>query len=198
MNFAARNGLLLNRLDRHAAHPATAELRKAAENCFTVAQNFANYCDELAQDRFLTADGKRAKLAEARTKYEREMETARAPIDSAAKGVERLRGQIKLAPIDRTDAVAEMRRAELRTYMRSLSEPARMGALLAPQPDPQILDAVLDAPAALSGVSAEHYALAKTAREKQLHGAKLDAVEALQEIIGEANAAAAVARNDLR
>jgi len=85
MNYAARNGLLLSRIDRHAAHPAAAELRKAAENCFTVAQSYADFCDELAQDRFLTADGKRAKLAEARTKYEREMETARAPIDSAAK-----------------------------------------------------------------------------------------------------------------
>jgi multidrug resistance efflux pump len=128
MNYAARNGLLLSRIDRHAAHPAAAELRKAAENCFTVAQSYADFCDELAQDRFLTADGKRAKLAEARTKYEREMETARAPIDSAAKGVERLRGQIKLAPIDRTDAVAEMRRAELRTYMRSLTSRRRIQA----------------------------------------------------------------------
>jgi len=73
-----------------------------------------------------------------------------------------------------------------------------MGALLAPQPDPQILDAVLDAPAALSGVSAEHYALAKAAREKQLHGAKLDAAEALEAVVSEAAACTAVACNDLR
>lgn len=197
MNYGPRNATILSRLDRHAAHPSTAELRKAAENCFAVAQKFSNQRDEVAGDGRYSAEGKRAQLAEVRTKSERLMQEARGPIDSAAKGVERLRAQIKPAPIDRTDAVAEMRRAELRTYMRSLKDTERMAKLLSPQPDPAILDAVLDAPAALSGVSDEHFALAREAREKQLYGPQLRAIEALQAVVAEADAAASIARADL-
>ena len=101
MNYAARNGLLLSGFDRHAAHPAAAELRKAAENCLAVAQNFTNQRDELLRDQRYTADGKRTKLEELRAEATRLMGDACAPIDRAAKGgLERLRGQIKQVPVD--------------------------------------------------------------------------------------------------
>ena len=197
MNYAARNMTILTRLDRHAAHPSAAELKKAAENCFAVAQKFSNQRDEVVGDGRYSAEGKRAQLAEVRTKSERLMQDARAPIDSAMKGIERLRAQIKPPPIDRTDPVSELRRAEIRAYMRSLPDAARMAKMLSPQPDPSILDAVLDMPAELSGVRAEDYAHAKAAREQQLHGPKLREIEALQAVVGEADAAASVARMDL-
>jgi hypothetical protein len=151
----------------------------------------------LLQDGRYSAAGKQAQLAELRATQERLMADARAPIDSAMKGIDRLRGQIKPAPVDRTDAVAEMRRAEIRTYMRGLTDLARKGKLLSPQPDPSILDSVLDMPCELSGVTAEDYALARQAREEQLHGPKLREIEALQAVVGEADAAASIARADL-
>jgi hypothetical protein len=197
MNYAQRNATILSRLDRHAKHPAAAELKKAALNCFAIAQKFSDQRDELLQDGRYSAAGKQAQLAELRATQERLMADARAPIDSAMKGIDRLRGQIKPAPVDRTDAVAEMRRAEIRTYMRGLTDLARKGKLLSPQPDPSILDSVLDMPCELSGVTAEDYALAREAREEQLHGPKLREIEALQAVVGEADAAASIARADL-
>jgi hypothetical protein len=75
-----------------------------------------------------------------------------------------------------------------------------MTALLVDQgkkPDPKVVEAVLDAPAFLSGVIEEHYNLAKTAREEELHGPQLRAIEALQSIVEDADVAATIARTDL-
>ena len=63
MNYAQRNKTILDRIDRHAAHPAAAELKKAALNCFAVAQKFSDQRDELLQDGRYSAEGKRAQLA---------------------------------------------------------------------------------------------------------------------------------------
>jgi hypothetical protein len=197
MSYAKRNAGILDRIDRHAAHPSTAALRRAAENCFTIAENFAKHRDFLERDGFFTPEGKRAKLTEALTKqFARDMRDARQPIEAAAKDIERLRGEIKPVPVDRTDVVAAMERAEIRAFIRGLSDKDRIAALLQ-QPDPKVLDAVLDAPAALSGVPEQHYAAAKAAREEQLFGAQLAEIDALQAVVDEANAAATIARTDL-
>ena len=197
MSYAKRNANILDRIDRYATHPSTAALRKAAENCFTIAENFAKHRDFLERDGFFTPEGKRAKLTEALTKqFARDMRDARAPIEAAAKEIERLRGNIKPVAVDRTDVVAAMERAEIRAFIRSLPSAEKIATLLN-QPDPKILDAVLDAPAALSGVPEQHYAAAKEAREEQLFGPQLKEIEALQAVVDEANAAATIARTDL-
>ena len=196
MNYSTRNANLLNRFDRHASHPSAAELRGAAERCLAIAQNFSDHRDELQRAGFYTAEGRKAKLSEALTKQvARQMREARAPIDAAAKGVERLRGQIKPAAVDQSP-VAEMRRAEIRAYVRNLPAPARMAALL-DKPDPKVVEAVLDAPAFLSGVLDDHYASAKAAREEQLYGSQFRAIEALQAVVEDADVAATIARTDL-
>jgi hypothetical protein len=152
MNYAARNGLLLSGFDRHAKHPSAAELRKAAENCLAISQNFSNRCDELQRDSNYTPAGRLAKLSEERAAAERRMQDARGPIDSAAKSVERLRGELKPVPVD---------------------------------------------PIPSSGVSAENYLKGLAARDEELNGARVRAIEALQPVIDEASAAAGVAFNDL-
>jgi len=100
MNYEKRNTLILSNFDRHAKHPATAALKKAAEQCLVIAQNCVNQCDELRRDSRYTGAGKRAKLEEVRAQAESQMQLARAPINGAAKAVERLRGQLKPAPVD--------------------------------------------------------------------------------------------------
>jgi hypothetical protein len=192
-----RNQSILNRFDRHAENPATARLAAAAAECLTISERFANQRELLERDGYLTPEGKRVKLAEALTKqFARDLRDARKPIESAAQEVTRLRGEVKPVQVDRTDVVAAMERQEIRAFIRSLPSGDKIAALLK-QADPKILDAVLDAPAALSGVPEEHYARAKTAREEQLHGPQLREIEALQSVVDEANAAAQVARNDL-
>jgi hypothetical protein len=192
-----RNQSILNRFDRHAENPATARLAAAAAECLTISEKFANQRELLERDGYLTPEGKRAKLAEALTKqFARDMRDARVPIEAAAQEVTRLRGEIKPVQVDRTDVVAAMERQEIRAFIRGLSSQDKIAALLK-QADPKILDAVLDAPAALSGVPEQQYAAAKAAREQQLFSPQLQEAAALQAVVDEANAAARVARNDL-
>jgi hypothetical protein len=198
-NYTARNTIILAGLDRHAKHPSAPALRKAAEQCLAIAQKFSDQRDELERDGRYTIEGKRERLKEMLPAATRLMGDARAPIDGAKKGLERLRGELKSAPVDRTDAVAEMRNAEIRAYVRGMeSSLLRSAAILS---DPRIRDAVLDQPAALSGIPEVDYQRAKAARDEQvqeaLNGPKLREIEALEPVVGEADAAAGIAQNDL-
>jgi hypothetical protein len=195
MNYAQRNAFILAGLDRHAAHPATPALRKAAEQCLAIAQKFANQRDELEGNSNYTINGKRAKLKEVFPAAQRLMGDARAPIDGAKKGLERLRGELKPVPaVGRTDDDAE-----IRTYVRSMeSSLDRSAAMLS---NPTIREAVLGKFAALSGVPEVDWAKAKVARDEelneQLNGPKLREIEALEAVVAEADGAAGIAQNDL-
>lgn len=199
MNYGPRNALLLGRIDRHAAHPAAAELRKAAETCLAIAQNSANRCDEVWQDRFLSAEGKRAKLSEMRATQERLMADARRPINAALKAAEQQRAAAtKPVQLEQTSA-AEQRRIEVRQYVRTLPLHEQLGLLMGAQADPEAVEAVLDRKPWLSGIPAVEYAKVQAARDEQLklNNPQLPAIEALLAVAEEANAAAAVAGNDL-
>jgi hypothetical protein len=100
MNFAARNALILRGFDRHAAHPSAPALRKAAEQCLAISQDFAIKRAELERDSRYTIEGKLARLKEVRAEVESQMQLARGPIDSAANFLERLRGQLKPTPVE--------------------------------------------------------------------------------------------------
>jgi hypothetical protein len=200
VNYEKRNGFILAGLDRHKAHPATAALRKAAEQCLAIAQNFANQRDELERDSRYTINGKREKLKEAQAEAEPKMRNARGPIDGAKKALERLRGELKPVPaVGRTDAIAETRDVEDRAYVRSIESSLDRSALLLS--NPAIREAVLGKPAFMSGVPEIDYAKAKVARDAELHeqlnGPKLREIEALQAPVDEADAAAGIAQNDL-
>jgi hypothetical protein len=196
MNLNPRNQSVLKRLEKFAEHPAMPKLLQAATNCLSVAEKFAAQREQLERDGHLSEIGRRAKLTEATKAYARDLRDARAPIAEAAKQIENLRGTIKPVQIDRSDIVSALERAEVRAFIRGLRIPEQITALLK-QNDPKILDAVLEMPAALSGVAPEHYAAAKAAREEQLHGPVLKQVSELQTVVDEADAAAQIARNDL-
>jgi hypothetical protein len=199
MNFQQRNSFVLAGLDRHTTHPATAALRKAAEQCLAISQNFANQRDELERDGRLTLAGKREKLKEAYAGAEPRMRDARGPIDSAAKNLERLRGELKPVPVKQPDPVTEMRNAEIRAYLRSMPSSLDRSAVILS--NPTMRDAALDQPAELSGVPQKDYEAAKLARDQQLseelNGPKLRQIAELEAIIDEADAAAGIAQNDL-
>jgi hypothetical protein len=191
-----RNESVLKRLERFAEHPAMPKLRDAAANCLAIGEKFANQRQQLERDGHLSEIGRRAKLTEATKAHARELREARAPIREQADRIASLRGQIKPVAVDRSDIVSALERAEIRAYVRGLRTQDQITALLK-QNDPKILDAVLEMPAALSGVAPEHFQIAKAAREQQLHGPLLKEIAKLESIVAEADAAAKVARNDL-
>jgi hypothetical protein len=200
VNYGKRNEFILAGLDRHAAHPAHPALRKAAEQCLAIAQNFANQRDELERDGRYTIDGKRAKLKEMQPAAQRLMQNARAPIDGAKKALERLRGELKPVPAPgRTDPIAEMRDAEIRAYVRSIGSSLDRSALVLS--DRATREAALGQAAFMSGIPQKDYEAAKLARDQelneQLNGQKLREIEPLQAVVDEAESAAGIAQNDL-
>jgi hypothetical protein len=173
-----------------------ARLRAAAAQCLAIGDKFAQQRDLLERDSHLSDVGRRAKITDAVRVHARDLRDARKPILEAQQNLDRLRGQIKPVAIDRTDVVAAMERQEIRAFIRGLSSQDKISALLKNN-DPKILDAVLDAPAALSGIEEQHYAAALAARKEQLHGPALMEIEQLKTVIDEANAVAQTARRDL-
>jgi hypothetical protein len=162
-NYAARNAQILGRIDQHAKHPAHAELRKAAQNCLAVAQDLANKRDEVWRDRFLSTDGKLAKLAEMRAAQERLMADARRPINAALKAAEQQRAAAsKPVQLEQTSA-AEQRRVEVRQYVRTLPLHEQLGLLMGDKADPEAVEAVLDRKPWLSGIPAVEYAKVQAA-----------------------------------
>jgi hypothetical protein len=199
MNYGPRNALLLSRIDLHKAHAAHAELRKAAETCLAISQNAANKRDDVWQDRNLSAEGKRAKLAEMRAAQERLQADARRPISAALKAAEQQRAAAtKPVELDRSPA-AEARRIEMRTYLRALPVHEQLGRLMGANADPEAIEAALDRQPWLSGIPAVEYAKVQAAHAEQLqlNNPKLPAIEALEAVAGEADAVATVAGADL-
>lgn len=197
MSLADRNKSILERIDRYADHPSANGLRKAAENCLAVSERFARERDLIVQNGHLTQEGVRAQLTDTlRRTHGRDLRDARKPLEVAAGKLKTMREQVKPAQIDHTDVVAALERQEIRAFVRSLTSQDRT-KLLTPGGDPRVLDAVLDAPAALSGVPENYFAQVKSWREEQLHGPLLNEIAELDALLSEAQNAAVIARGDL-
>jgi hypothetical protein len=196
MSYLARNQSIFERIDRHN-RAETAKLRAAAQKCLAISERLAQERAAIDRDGHLTREGKQARLTEVLKKnYGRELRDARKPFDEFARNIAAVRETVKPVTVDRTDVVAAMERQEMRAFMRGLSN-AEKTALLLESPDARFLDAVLDAPAALSGIAPEIYGRAKDAREEQIHGPVLRELEAMEALLADAQNAALIARNDL-
>jgi hypothetical protein len=201
MSTSARNANIANilsRLDRHAQHPSTATLRKAAEACLNVSERFTSEREQIDQNPHLTRDGKKAKLIDSlRKTHARDLRDARKPFDEAANKLKAMRETIKPAQIDETNVVAALERMEIRTFVFNSPSADKVSLLLHQDASPKILDAVLSAPRELSGVTKDIYDRAKTAREEKLYGPLLQEIETAELVLSEANNAAAIARASL-
>ncbi|WLA78816.1 hypothetical protein [Bradyrhizobium elkanii] len=197
MSYAKRNANILGRIDRHGDHASARLLREAAEKCLEISERFAKERADIEKNNHLTPDGRKAQLLESlKTRHARDLRDARKPLEDFAKSIESMRAKVKPAEIDRGDIVGALERMEIRTFVFNSTNAEKMKLLLE-DADPVILDAVLSAPRALSGVPAEYYDRAKAAREEQLHGPVLRDIAAAQEVLSEARNAAAIARADL-
>jgi hypothetical protein len=99
--------------------------------------------------------------------------------------------------IDATDLAAAMLRQELRTYLRGLDLSERMTALT-DKPDPAMLAAALEAPAALSGLTAETRAHVEEAYVQANHARTLNAMDDREEALAVVGAAAQIAVMEVR
>jgi hypothetical protein len=97
----------------------------------------------------------------------------------------------------KTDATDAPLRAEARAYLRSLTDGERMQTLLA-DPDPLLLAAALEAPSALSGLTAETRAHVEKACVEANHLPQMNAMDDRQEALNQVCAAVEIAMIEIR
>jgi hypothetical protein len=153
--------------------------------------------ERLSADANLTAAGKKAALRsfveQQMLKGLKEAETglAKAAADVAAK-----RAAIGAPSIDRSDIAGALLRQEIRSVLRQQPAGAAL-ALVAGSKDPRVLDAVLEAPAELSGLSAGELAVVEDRLVAARHPEEFAQIEEDEEAIALARSALDLAKMEI-
>jgi hypothetical protein len=193
------NGLFQQLLDRVPEdHPAAAPVRKVIVDCSSIADGFKAHSDKLAKNGDLTPQGRRNELATAFKKgFARDLRDARAPIGSVKAQINQLRERIKSRPANPTDIAAILERQEIRAILRSMP-PAERSALVFNATDPRIVEAVLQMPPEMSGLPADRYAAVEKKYQEEKFAPELSKISELTDLVAHADAAADLARGELR
>ncbi|WP_182179531.1 hypothetical protein [Methylobacterium radiotolerans] len=134
----------------------------------------------IREDRNLSEHGKRSKISEfMKNEVLRNMAGASSSMRKALRSIEeQRRGLREMSQPAAVDALENARRAEIRTFLRSLPSEERIRVA---QSDPRFYEAAFDAPAALSGLPAPMLETLKAERDEariqQDHGPKLRELE---------------------
>ena len=109
-----------------------------------------------------------------------------------------MREAVKVRPLaDANNVVAEMRRRELRDAVAAMSDDERIAYVLNVK-DNAIVAALLDQPAVVTSIPEEIFAKVEAAYVERMFGKELQEIKAFEAIIAEAQAAAAVARDEMQ
>ena len=168
--------------------------RDAVRNIFGLASRLNAERAKLKADASLSDIGREEKAAAfakslVKTLSELTRPARRAKADVAAK-----RAAFKLPEIDKTDLVGELRRAEIRGFLRPLSLDERTRAAAT---DDEIAEAVLNASPMLSGLPIDRYERIKNAYLEKKFGPQIQALEAADEEHEAVEAAATMTRREL-
>ncbi len=178
---------LVNRVPEHMTG-----LRDDIATAFKIVENFDTKARAIHADPTLSSTGRRERLQQEAAKGPRDhlaqlKQKNRAAVASIAARRKALQPVVK----DHSDPVAEMRRAELRTLLRGMS-PAERNQLVF-SGDRDIIEAIIDAPAALSGIDAEMRAKAVEHFMGATNGPALRDLEAEEDALEATGAALEVA-----
>ena len=136
--------------------PYSINLLESVEAVYRVGATLDAFKQKFAEDRFLSEPGRRAATGEkVRTELARAYATASRSIRTSRRAIANRRAEFDVAPIDKSDMVGEMRRREVRDYLRGLPLEKRPGAALALAADETLGRALLDAPAEMCGLGDE-------------------------------------------
>jgi hypothetical protein len=100
-------------------------------------------------------------------------------------------------PVDRNDVVAAMERQELRATIAEMPDAERIGFVLGTS-DPRIIEAVLGQPAVVSGIPEEVFSKVEASYQERRYAKELREIRDLEAVVAEAEAAARVARDEMR
>lgn len=102
------------------------------------------------------------------------------------------------SPADPKDAAAAIRRSEVRSFLRSMTDDQRRAALIGRDANPEYVAAMLEAPPAESGVLSATYKMLYDAAVKEQHGPLVEEIEHLEEAVQVAERAFNAAAFDIR
>jgi len=133
----------------------TGRLRKAYLDAVSIGEQLHADRERIQADRNLTAVGKRDALAKSCAKHAAALKRGRLAIEGAERGIAEQREALRPTPADKTDIAGALRRQELRAWLRGLSADERAVALK--EPNAEIVQAVVEMPAAVSGTNEAYY-----------------------------------------
>ncbi len=151
-----------------------------------VSGEFEEKRSKISQDKHLSDVGRRAKVAELAKATVKDVLEASKMHRSVLAQVAGGRAELKPKPVASADARGELRRSEIRAYVRGLKPDQRIGAALELAADDEALGALLDASPMLSGLSAEqadHLRKEYTTRHHGPRTAELDGWESDAQVV---------------
>jgi hypothetical protein len=188
VNISAKSELL----KRFSSAPHVDGLRSAVESTFALASMISSAKKRAADDPNLSVAGRAAYVAKVAVDNVRPLlEVTKAARKMARFNADR-KGSLKPAAPLRDDIVGELKRAELRAFIRSQDLKDRF-VLAAEHPE-----AVLDAPAALSGLPQDRYEAIRQDFIRSKFGAEVAEIELLDDDLAVAQVAHDMAIAELR
>ncbi|AWN47152.1 hypothetical protein DK419_13195 [Methylobacterium terrae] len=192
---------MLNRIRQD--QPYTDSLKRLIETTGDMSAQFHAMATKLGRNPDLTPVGQRAELSKyLKGDFAPRFAAVTRPLRKAQGYAKAQRAGFKPPPIDRTDPIGEMRRQEMRSYLRSLPPGERTAAAYALAEDPEGASAIIDAPALLSGILPHQQNEIRERHEaaeiERKHGPALAALEAQEEDYEWASALATVVRNEMQ
>jgi hypothetical protein len=153
----------------------------------------------VAADQNLSPQGKQARMREwFETDAAPTLRAARQAAQAARTALAQTRANLSTSKIDKTDIAGAVVRGEIRSWLRGL-DPAARTALITTGGSPEILQAILEAPPVLTGLSetqfkqVENHALAGSSPEGV---AKMQAIREALEAVESAERAASLTLQD--
>ncbi|MGX1354537.1 hypothetical protein AB7M49_008162 [Bradyrhizobium elkanii] len=122
----------------------------------------------------------------------------RRAISKAKQELDEMRNRLQIPKADPTDAAGAIARMEIRTWLRSLPQGERDKISRADDIDPQIRMAIIEKPAAMSGVAETHIGVLKEKALREAHGSLIDDIAELETAINVATSAVEAGRDSAR
>jgi hypothetical protein len=196
MNISPRTQSLIDRLPKD--HPLAPAMKTAMIAALAAGEQYAGYRIAIAADTRMTPLGRSHALRDELTgRFGKTLARAKQPVTKARAEIKSRRDALVVKAVDPTNLAAALERQEIRAWIRSLDVGVRQSVVLASK-DRRVLEAMLTAPPELSGIAGSSQASEIEARYLEIvYPAELSAIEQMEAVVAEAEAALAVARNDL-
>jgi hypothetical protein len=194
MNIATQQ--LIDRIP--ANHPESPGLRAAVTTASRAAEALAAKWAEIGKNNALSDVGKKAALRDVLAKqFGPALRESRNYLSKARSKLETLKNAIAAKPSsDPSDIAAAILRQEIRNALAEMEPGARAALVSNPKTDQRIIEAVLTAPAIVTGVDGEVLGRVERAWQSQRFAAELQEIDSLEKMLEAAQAGVDLARGD--